>query len=99
MQPAGITLRPSLELDGLRMIASLTFDGHGPAILPASGVPSHLRGDFVLLPIESLPPRRVGVALRVRGLPSVPTRAVSDPRWRSNGAPPQQPSATSRSPT
>lgn len=75
---AGVALRASMEVDGLRMIASLTFDGHGPAILPASGVPTHLRSQFALVPIERLPPRRVGVAVRGRGLPSAPTRAVVD---------------------
>jgi DNA-binding transcriptional LysR family regulator len=75
---AGVALRASMELDGLRMIASLTFDGYGAAILPATAVPGHLRTQFALLPIEGLPPRRVGVALRMRGLPSAPTRAVID---------------------
>jgi len=78
VRPAGVTLRPSMEVDGLRMIASLTFDGHGPAILPASAVPGNLRHQFRLLPLEGLPRRRVGVALRSRGLPSAPTRTVID---------------------
>jgi DNA-binding transcriptional LysR family regulator len=78
VQPAGITLRPSMELDGLRLIASLTFDGYGPAILPATAVPGHLRDRFVLIPLEGFPRRQVGVALRSRGLPSAPTRALID---------------------
>ena len=78
VRPAGVELRPSMELDGLRMIASLTFDGRGPAILPASAVPSHLRDRFRLLAVDGFPRRRVGVALRSRGLPSAPTRAVID---------------------
>ncbi len=78
VQPAGITLRPSMELDGLRMIASLTFDGYGPAILPATAVPGHLRDRFALVPLEGFPRRQVGVALRSRGLPSAPTRALID---------------------
>jgi DNA-binding transcriptional LysR family regulator len=78
VRPSGVTLRPSMELDGLRMIASLTFDGHGPAILPASAIPGHLRERFRLLPLEGFPRRRVGVALRSRGLPSAPTRALID---------------------
>jgi len=75
VHPAGVDLRASLELDGLRMIASLTFDGFGPAILPAAAVPSHLRDQFRLIPIEGAPERQVGVAVRSRGLPSAPTRA------------------------
>jgi DNA-binding transcriptional LysR family regulator len=74
----GVTLRPAMELDGLRMIASLTFDGHGPSILPATAVPTHLRGDFALVRIDGLPRRRVGVAQRMRGHPSAPARALID---------------------
>lgn len=75
---AGITLRASMELDGLRTIASLTFDGHGPAILPATAVSGHLRELFSLLAIVDFPRRRVGVAQRRWGMPSSPTRAVVD---------------------
>ena len=78
VRPAGVTLRPSMELDGIRLIASLTFDGYGPAILPATAVSSHLRDQFELLTLEGFPRRRVGVALRRRGMPSAPTRAVLD---------------------
>ena len=76
-----------MELDGLRMIASLTFDGYGPAILPATAVPGHLRERFALLPLEGIPRRRVGVALRSRGLPSAPTRAVIEILTRSSTTP------------
>jgi LysR family hydrogen peroxide-inducible transcriptional activator len=78
VRPAGVSLRPSMELDGIRLIASLTFDGYGPAILPATAVSSHLRGQFELLTLEGFPRRRVGVALRRRGMPSAPTRALLD---------------------
>jgi DNA-binding transcriptional LysR family regulator len=76
--PARVTLRPAMELDGVRMIAALVFDGYGPAILPATVVPGHLRDKFVLIPLEGFPRRRVGVAQRRRGLPSAPVRAVID---------------------
>jgi len=76
--PARVELRPIMELDGVRLIASLAFDGYGPAILPATAVPGHLRGSFAMLPVDGLPRRRVGVAQRRRGLPSAPTRAVID---------------------
>jgi DNA-binding transcriptional LysR family regulator len=74
--PAGITLRPRAELDGVRLIASLTFEGYGPAILPASAVPLHLRERFRLVLVDGLPRRQVGLAIRSRGLPSASTRAV-----------------------
>jgi DNA-binding transcriptional LysR family regulator len=73
---AGVTLTPAMELDGLRMIASLTFDGYGPAILPATAVPVHLRDQFCMLSLQGLAPRHVGIALRSRGMPSAPTRVV-----------------------
>jgi LysR family hydrogen peroxide-inducible transcriptional activator len=76
--PARVTLRPAMELDGVRMIAALVFDGYGPAILPATVVPGHLREKFVVIPLEGFPRRRVGVAQRRRGLPSAPVRAVID---------------------
>jgi DNA-binding transcriptional LysR family regulator len=76
--PARLELRPSMELDGVRMIAALVFDGYGPAILPATVVPGHLRERFAVIPIEGFPRRRVGVAQRRRGLPSAPVRAVID---------------------
>ncbi|MGA2520637.1 MAG: LysR family transcriptional regulator [Acidimicrobiales bacterium] len=78
VKPAGVRLRPRAELDGVRLLASLTFEGYGPAILPASAVPLHLRPRFRLVPLDGLPPRRVGVAQRSRGLPSAPARAVLD---------------------
>jgi DNA-binding transcriptional LysR family regulator len=76
--PARVVLRPAMELDGVRLIAALAFDGYGPAILPATAVPGHLRGRFSVLPVVGLPRRRVGVAQRRRALPSAPARAVID---------------------
>ncbi len=75
-RPLGITLLPAAEIDGLRLIASLTFEGYGPAILPATAIPSFLRSQFHPVSIEGLPRRRIGVAQRSRGLPSAPTRAL-----------------------
>ncbi len=77
-RPLGITLLPAAEIDGLRLIASLTFEGYGPAILPATAIPSILRDQFHPVAIEGLPRRRVGVAQRSRGLPSAPTRALNE---------------------
>ena len=73
---AGVELHAAIELDGLRTIASLVFDGHGPAILPASAVPKHLRGRFALIAIRGLGRRHVGIAVRRHGLPSAPSRSV-----------------------
>ncbi|MGO9027474.1 MAG: LysR family transcriptional regulator [Acidimicrobiales bacterium] len=78
IRPSGVTLTPIAQIDGLRLIASLTFEGFGPAILPATAIPSYLRHRFRSLAVEGLPRRRVGVAQRSRGLPSAPTLALLD---------------------
>jgi len=43
MRRAGVTLRPAMELDGIRMIASLTFDGCGPGSLVRDPIRSVLQ--------------------------------------------------------
>lgn len=73
---AGVTLRARAELDGVRLIASLTMRGYGPAILPATGATED-RG-FHRIRVEGLPRRTVGVVLRRRGRPSAPARAMLD---------------------
>jgi LysR family hydrogen peroxide-inducible transcriptional activator len=73
---AGIELNPLVELDGLRTIASMTFDGHGPSILPATMLSPHLRVNFVALPIENIAKRRVVLASRRFGFPAAPVRAI-----------------------
>lgn len=72
----GVTLRAAIELDGLRTIASLTFDGYGPSILPATMLSTHLRANFVALPIADIAQRRVVLATRRFGFPSAPARAL-----------------------
>jgi DNA-binding transcriptional LysR family regulator len=74
---AGVTLIPKAQLDGIRLMASLTFEGHGPAILPATAIPEWLpQGVWKPVAVEGLPRRRVGVAQRRRGLPAAPARAL-----------------------
>jgi DNA-binding transcriptional LysR family regulator len=75
-RPANVRLRSRAEVDGVRLIASLAFEGHGPAVLPATAVPSHMRPFFRSVTINGLPHRRVGLVLRSRGLPSAPARVV-----------------------
>jgi DNA-binding transcriptional LysR family regulator len=73
---AGVELKPIVEIDGLRTIASMTFDGHGPSILPATMLSPHLRVNFVALPIENIAKRRVVLASRRFGFPAAPVRAI-----------------------
>ncbi|HMC43262.1 MAG TPA: LysR family transcriptional regulator [Acidimicrobiales bacterium] len=76
VRQAGVTLQAKVELDGTPLIASLTFEGLGPAILPATAVPAYLRQEFALVGVEGIPRRHIGVAQRRRGLPSAASRAV-----------------------
>lgn len=72
----GVELKPLIELDGLRTIASLTFDGYGPSILPATMLSQHLRDKFVARPIDKITRRRVLLATRRFGFPAAPVRAI-----------------------
>jgi LysR family hydrogen peroxide-inducible transcriptional activator len=78
IEPAGIVLTASMELDGLRTLASLVFDGYGPAILPATAVSEHLRDRFTMIELEGGPRRTVGLVSRRHGLPSAPSRVVRE---------------------
>lgn len=73
-----VSLRPLAELDGVRLMASLAFDGYGPALLPSSAVPASRRADLAVHPVVGVAPRIVGLAQRTRGMPSAPARAVAD---------------------
>ena len=74
---ANVALTPLLEIDGLRTIASLTFDGHGPSILPSTMLSTHLRPKFAAVPIEGIVQRRVVLARRLFGFPAAPVRAIN----------------------
>lgn len=73
---AGIHLRARAEIDGMRLLASLAFQGFGAAVLPASAAPGWVGGDWVRVPVTGAPGRVVGLARRRRGLPSAPARAL-----------------------
>lgn len=75
---AGLILQAKAELDGLRLIASLAFEGYGAAVLPATAVPSRADASWRSVTITDVGRRRVGLARRRRGLPSAPARAVHD---------------------
>jgi LysR family hydrogen peroxide-inducible transcriptional activator len=73
-----VTLVPQVEVDGTRLMASLAFQGFGPAILPASAAPTWLGGDWRRIPVDDLPGRSVGLGTRRRGLLSSPGRALRE---------------------
>jgi LysR family hydrogen peroxide-inducible transcriptional activator len=75
---AGVTLLPLAEIDGVRLLASLAFEGFGAAIVPATAVPGWLKGPFKRVRVPGLPRRVVGVARRRRSAVGAPARAVQD---------------------
>jgi DNA-binding transcriptional LysR family regulator len=75
---AGLSLRPRAEVDGLRLIASLAFEGFGAGIVPATAAPRWLEGRWRRVAVTGLAQRTVGTARRRRGLLSAPARAVHD---------------------
>ncbi len=74
---AGTTLRSRADIDGLRLLSFLTLQGYGPSLLPATTV-TDMPSTYTTLSVAGLPRRRVGTALRKRGRPSAPTRALLD---------------------
>ncbi len=72
----GVELQPQVEIDGVRLLTSLAFEGFGAAIVPATSVPRWLRGDFKRVAVPELPRRVVGWVQRRRPTPGTPTRAL-----------------------
>ena len=59
-----VTLKASAEIDGVRLLASLVFDGYGAAIVPATAVPRQVVGQFSRIQVPELPAarRRLGAS-------------------------------------
>ncbi|MCP5026814.1 MAG: LysR family transcriptional regulator [Actinomycetia bacterium] len=74
----GVVLTPRAEVDGIRLLASLAFQGYGAAVLPASAAPGWVGGDWKRVTIDGLTPRSVVLARRRRGLLSKAAGAVAD---------------------
>ncbi len=72
----GVELQPQVEIDGVRLLTSLAFEGFGAAIVPATSVPRWLKGDFKRIAVPELPRRVVGWVQRRRPTPGTPTRAL-----------------------
>lgn len=72
-----VSLRAQAEIDGVRLLASLAFDGYGAAIVPATAAPKQLDGDFKRVMVPELPRRVVAWVRRRRPGPSAATSAVS----------------------
>jgi DNA-binding transcriptional LysR family regulator len=72
----GLAFTPLAELESIRLIASLTLDGHGPSILPTSAIPPWLRGRCYIRDVPGLPQRPVTLATRTGQAPVAATAAT-----------------------
>jgi hypothetical protein len=72
-----VTLRAQAEIDGVRLLASLAFDGYGAAIVPATAAPKQMEGDFRRITVPELPRRVVAWVRRRRPAPSAATAALA----------------------
>jgi DNA-binding transcriptional LysR family regulator len=68
---AGLRVKTKMEVDGMRLLASLAFQGFGVSIVPATAAPGWIGGPWTRLPVEGLSRRTVGLASRRRGMPTV----------------------------
>jgi DNA-binding transcriptional LysR family regulator len=75
---AGVKLDAMAEIDGVRLMASLAFEGFGSTVVPTTAVPGWLKGEFSRIPIAEIAPRQVGLARRRRAMPSASGRAIAD---------------------
>jgi LysR family hydrogen peroxide-inducible transcriptional activator len=75
---AGITLATKAEVDGMRLLASLAFQGFGATLVPASAAPFWVQGEWTRVTVDGLGGRNVGLARRRKGMLSAPSRALRD---------------------
>lgn len=78
MASTGIHLTPQAEIDGMRLLASLAFEGFGAAVLPASAASRRASPDWRIVVVDGLANRSVGLATRRRSTLSAPARATRD---------------------
>ncbi|MFT7598372.1 MAG: DNA-binding transcriptional LysR family regulator [Acidimicrobiales bacterium] len=71
-----LKIRAKLEVDGLRLLASLAFQGFGVAVVPVTAAPGWIGGNWTRIHVPGLPRRTVGSATRRRGMISVAAQAV-----------------------
>ncbi len=74
----GVTLQPVAELDGMRLLASLAFQGYAPALVPASAAPFGTGDQWSIVHVDGMTPRSVGLAYRRWTTLPAPARAVQE---------------------
>lgn len=72
----GIELKPAAELDGMRLLASLAFQGYAPALVPATAAPYGHGDDWKIVNVDDMTTRSVGLAYRRWTTLPAPARAV-----------------------
>ena len=72
----GIELTPAAELDGMRLLASLAFQGYAPALVPATAAPYGHGDDWKIVNVDDMTTRSVGLAYRRWTTLPAPARAV-----------------------
>jgi DNA-binding transcriptional LysR family regulator len=75
---AGVVLQAQAEVDGIRLLTTLAFEGFGPAIVPATAAPPWIDATCRRVAVSGLLPRSVGLARNQRGRISAPARAVQE---------------------
>jgi LysR family hydrogen peroxide-inducible transcriptional activator len=75
---AGVVLRAQAEVDGIRLLTTLAFEGFGPAVVPATAAPPWIDATCRRVAVDGLLPRSVGLARNQRGRISAPARAVQE---------------------
>jgi DNA-binding transcriptional LysR family regulator len=73
---SGVELRAAVEIDGIRLLTSLAFEGLGPAVVPATAAPAWMETTCRRVAVDGLRPRSVGLATLRRARLSAPARAV-----------------------
>jgi LysR family hydrogen peroxide-inducible transcriptional activator len=74
----GVQLQAQAEVDGIRLLATLAFEGYGPAVLPASAHSRTSSGGWKRVELDGVVSRSVGIVARRRGLLSAPARAFRE---------------------
>ncbi len=72
----GIELAPAAELDGMRLLASLAFQGYAPALVPATAAPYGDGDGWKIVAVDDMTTRSVGLAYRRWTTLPAPARAV-----------------------
>jgi molybdate transport repressor ModE-like protein len=72
----GLEMHVQAEIDGIRLLTSLAFEGFGPAMVTATAAPPWIEMRCRRVAVDGLTPRSVGLATPRRGRLSAPARAV-----------------------